>query len=85
MISVIKAIYQNDFRIELTFSDGVCAIVDLRQDVYKYAAAEPLRDARVFPNFYLDGWPTLAWPCGFDLSPEYLYELATGNKPAWAC
>jgi len=30
------------------------------------------------------GWPTLAWDCGFDLAPEYLYELATGKRPSWA-
>jgi hypothetical protein len=26
----------------------------------------------------------LAWKCGFDLSPEYLYELLTGSVPVWS-
>ena len=36
-----------------------------------------------FKKFYLDEWPTLAWPCGFDLSPESLYERATGKRIEW--
>jgi hypothetical protein len=35
-------------------------------------------------TFQLDEWPTIVWDCGFDLSPEYLYELATGKRPTWA-
>jgi hypothetical protein len=31
-------------------------------------------------NSYLDEWPTLACLCGFELSPETLYEHATVNK-----
>jgi hypothetical protein len=40
-----------------------------------------LLDRDLFQNFYLDEWPTLAWPCGFDVAPETLYELATGKSP----
>jgi hypothetical protein len=32
-------------------------------------------------QFHLDSWPTLAWDCGFDVSPESLYERVVG-KPA---
>jgi hypothetical protein len=28
-----------------------------------------------FARFYLDSWPTLAWECGFDISPESLYSM----------
>ena len=50
---------------------------------FRGAAAE-LRDPGKFADFYLDEWPTLAWRCGFDLSPEYLYELLTGTVPTWS-
>jgi hypothetical protein len=40
-----------------------------------------LLDRDLFQNFYLDEWPTLAWPCGFDVAPETLYEPATGKSP----
>ena len=32
-----------------------------------------------FSNFYLDSWSTLAWKCGFDLSPESLYFMVIGK------
>jgi len=31
-------------------------------------------------EFFLDSWPTLAWECGFDISPESLYLRVTGKK-----
>jgi predicted nuclease of predicted toxin-antitoxin system len=34
-------------------------------------------------DFYLDDWPTLAWSCGFDFSPESLYTRATGKDLPW--
>jgi len=37
----------------------------------------------VFKRFTLDEWPTLVWPNGFDLSPEMLYERATGKRLSW--
>ncbi|MEI6875261.1 MAG: DUF2442 domain-containing protein [Spirochaetota bacterium] len=43
-----------------------------------------MRNPEAFATFHLDEWPTIVWDCGFDLSPEYLYELATGKRPAWA-
>ena len=47
------------------------------------SAAAALRDTAVFKAFALDEWPTLVWPSGFDLSPEMLYERATGRTVAW--
>jgi hypothetical protein len=40
-----------------------------------------LRDEKEFARFFLDEWPTLAWPCGFDVAPEALYERVTGQSP----
>ena len=42
--------------------------------VNKYGIAASLRDPKVFSQFYLDSWPTIAWSCGFDVAPETLYE-----------
>ena len=67
----------------MKFSSGEEGIVDLADIVAKYPAARPLLDPEAFKQFFLDEWPTLAWSCGFDLSPERLYELATGKAPAW--
>jgi len=83
MIDVQEAKYDGDYRIWLKFSSGEEGIVDLADIVARYPAARPLLDTEAFKQFFLDEWPTLAWSCGFDLSPERLYELATGKAPAW--
>ena len=81
-ISIIEARYGKDYQIFLTFNTGETGEVDLRDLVYKYPIAEPLRNPEAFLHFYLDSWPTLAWDCGFDVDPESLYFRATG-KSLW--
>lgn len=78
MIAVSQARYLDGYRVWLEFSDGSTGIVDLADVIDKYPQAQPLKDLERFKAFYLDEWPTLPWPCGFDLSPESLYERATG-------
>lgn len=84
MIWIEDATYLGEYRIRLKFNTAEEGDIDLRDVVYRYAAAEPLRQLEAFQRFYLDGWPTLAWRCGFDMAPEWLYEMATGKKPAWS-
>ena len=83
MISVQSATYESEYRIKLRFSNGETHVVDLAGVIARYPAAKPLLDETEFRQFFLDEWPTLVWPCGFDLSPETLYELATGTPPSW--
>ena len=84
MISVKSARHVKDHLVSIEFSDGASGVIDLRDVVNQYEAARELRDPAKFAQFQLDEWPTLAWPCGFDLAPEYLYELLTGSAPAWS-
>lgn len=81
---IIDARPAGDYRIALTFDNGESGVADLQEMVHHYAAAAPLRDPATFARFSLDDWPTVVWPCGFDVSPERLYELVTGTAPAWA-
>lgn len=83
MIQVIEATYQDEYKVWIKFNTGESGVVDLKDLVQKYKVAAPLLDKNEFRKFYLDGWPTLAWPCGFDLAPESLYERITGKRPAW--
>jgi len=83
IIKVAEARYLEGFRIWLRFNTGEEGIVDLADVIARYPAAKPLRDPAVFSDFYLDDWPTLAWPCGFDFSPESLYTRATGKSLPW--
>jgi hypothetical protein len=79
-ISIVEARYVKDYQIFLKFNMGETGEVDLRDLVYKYSIAEPLRNPEAFAHFYLDSWPTLAWDCGFDVDPESLYLRATGKS-----
>ena len=80
---VKSARYLEDYKIYIEFSSGENGIVDLKDTVFRYAAATEIRDQNKFRDFYLDDWPTIAWKCGFDLSPESLYEFMTGRRPNW--
>lgn len=77
---VVRAKYEKDLRIRLTFNDGVEASVDfspwLTGPVF-----EPLQEAAYFRKFFLDGG-TVVWPNGADVAPETLYEAATRSNPA---
>lgn len=82
-VSVQSVEYLGDYRLRLTFNSGEDGIADLSELVQSAPSAAPLRDLAEFRRVFLDEWPTLAWPCGFDLAPEYAYQLATGKLPAW--
>jgi hypothetical protein len=84
MTTITQATYAGDYKVALTFDTDERGIVDLHDLVFKYPAAEPLRDPAVFASFTLDDWPTLTWACGFDVSPETLYARATGRPVLWA-
>ena len=78
-IYISEAHYIKDFKIFLKFNTGESGEVDLKDIVYSYRIAQPLRDPVRFSKFYLDSWPTLAWDCGFDVAPESLYFKVTGK------
>jgi len=79
-ISIVEARHIQGHRVFLKFNTGETGEVDLRDIVYKYQIAQPLRDPETFSHFHLDSWPTLAWDCGFDIAPESLYFRATGKS-----
>ena len=82
-IALQTAEYLDHYRVHLQFNTGESGDVDLRDIIFKYDAALPLRNIENFKAFKLDEWPTLSWSCGFDVSPETLYEQATGKRLEW--
>ena len=80
--SVIRAKYEADFRIHVTFNDGTEASVDFRAWI-SGPVFEPLKKVAYFRKFFVDGG-TVAWPNGADIAPETLYEAAkaTRSNPA---
>jgi hypothetical protein len=77
---VVSAEYEGDFRIHLTFNDGVEATVDFR-DWLSGPVFEPLKDPSYFARFFVDGG-TITWPNGADIAPETLHERAKANQAA---
>jgi hypothetical protein len=78
-IFITGAKYIRDYRLWLKFNTGESGEANLETVVHKFPAASPLKDPAQFAAFHLDEWPTVAWDCGFDLDPEYLYEQVTGK------
>lgn len=83
IIQIQEAKYVGNHSVWLCFSTGEEGIADLSDLIERHKAAAPLRDPAVFAAFKLDDWPTLVWDCGFDVSPEALYERATGKAVTW--
>ncbi|MEA2067767.1 MAG: DUF2442 domain-containing protein [Verrucomicrobiota bacterium] len=78
-VYLLSASYVDGFEVDLKFNTGESGRVDLKDVIFRNEAAEALRDPKVFSEFYLDSWPTLAWKCGFDIAPETLYEKLTNH------
>jgi hypothetical protein len=83
MECILNVHYEGEYRLRILFESGEEGIADLGEVLKKYAAARPLLDYTEFAKYTLDEWPTLVWPCGFDLAPELLYEMVTGKSPSW--
>jgi len=83
MVRIQQAFYEGEYRIRLRFDTGEEGVTDLSDVIVRYEAARKLLDQAEFAKFTLDEWPTLVWPCGFDLAPEMLYERITGKRPSW--
>lgn len=83
IVSISEARHVDGYRVWLRFNTQETGIVDLGELIADSPSAAPLRDPACFAGFHLDSWPTLAWPCGFDVAPETLYQMLTGKQPAW--
>ena len=68
--------YISDYKLEILFSDGLSAVVDLEGELYgplfgRLKNPDLFRRAIANPDTH-----TVEWPNGTDFAPEYLYELA---------
>ena len=87
MSSSVKSIQPlGDYRLRLTFGDGVVGDVDLRDRIVgRGGVFAPLEDqaffqrARINPDF-----ETVEWPNGVDFCPDVLYSKATGKPIPFA-
>lgn len=81
LLKVIDAKYVEDYKINLSFNDGVSAVVDLKDSIFldHRAIFEKLKDLEFFKDFTQNRW-TIEWKNGADLSPEFLHDLAKNQK-----
>jgi len=76
MINILNVKYLNSYEIELTFSSGLIAPIDL-SDELSGEVFEPLKNIAVFKQVYLNSdTGTIEWSNGADFAPEFLLELA---------
>ncbi|MBU6338884.1 MAG: DUF2442 domain-containing protein [Rickettsiales bacterium] len=72
---VKEAKYLKDYKLWISFADGMNGEIDLLQKVKnKDGVFKPLHDVNYFKNFAIVG-NTIAWENGADIAPESLYEL----------
>jgi hypothetical protein len=80
MIWVTEARGLPGYRLWVRFSDGT-------ESEIEFIAADPrpivaeLRNAEVFAAIRVE-MDTVVWANGFDLAPEFLYEIARTHAPA---
>jgi len=69
-----------EFRLDLTFDDGVSGVVDLSDLVGKGVFA-PWRDQSAFARVRIGSSGEAVWGDQIDLCPDSLYLKATGKRP----
>jgi hypothetical protein len=70
---IVTVVHLGDFRLRLTFSDGLVRELDF-EGVFEKGVLESLRDVRTFSSVVVDEVAgTIAWPNGVDLDPDVLH------------
>jgi hypothetical protein len=80
MISPINAIYIGDYKILIEFENMEIKIADLKYLHDKNLPDFPeMKNENYIKKFELDIMGGIRWPNGYDIAPDYLYEI---SKPA---
>ena len=72
-LEVTQAKYLDNYKLLITFNNGVQKTVDLRNELNGSVYA-PLKQLDYFKNFRII-YNTVEWENGADYAPEYLYEI----------
>jgi hypothetical protein len=81
IVDVIAVRPLDGHRVELSFRDGLNAVLDLDQVIRRFEGVfAPLKDPAFFRQVRVDPEVgTVVWPNGADLCPTVLYSLASGQ------
>ena len=70
----------SDYRLRITFDDGVEGVVNVRELVQFTGVFEPLQDASFFARANVNPeLGTVCWPNDADLDSDVLYAQVTGR------
>lgn len=77
MLHVVKAEYIADYRIKVSFNDGVTAFADFREAIQKDVRPiiRNLLDLNLFRDFKVQA-NTITWSNGVDFAPEYIKSIS---------
>ena len=80
LVDVTDAEVIGDHRLRLTFEDGLVGDIDFAGRDWR-GVSEPLADPAFFAQVRVDlQIRTVAWPNGYDMAPETLYERASQHQ-----
>lgn len=81
LIDVVKAVPLSGHELELTFEDGLRAVVDMDEIIGDYTGIfAPLADDAYFRQVRVNPeLGTIVWPNGADVCPDTLYAFASGK------
>ncbi len=75
----IEVRYLGQYRLAVTFEDGIQADLDFSPMVERGGVFQTLKETATFAAVRIDSeGETLVWPGGADICPDVLYHLATG-------
>jgi hypothetical protein len=82
MSKVASVTALDDYRLDVTFADGIRGVVSLKDQLYG-PMFEPLKDVLYFKQVRIDEFGVICWPNGADLAPDALYDkLLTQSRVA---
>ena len=74
MSKIVKRVQPcGGFELEIEFTDGLRGRMDVSQRLFG-PVFEPLRDAKLFDQVYVDPFGAICWPNGANLAPDALYD-----------
>jgi hypothetical protein len=82
---VVSAVYKGEYKIEVTFEDGVTGVVDFAKYLKQGGVFKKFEDIEFFKNFSVnEELGVLTWGNEVDIAPETLYAEATNSPlPDW--
>jgi len=81
LIDVVDVTPLDGHNLDLTFKDGLRAVVDMDQVIKRFNGVfTPLNDPEYFRQVRVDPeLGTIVWPNGADVCPDVLYSYASGK------